>query len=392
MPVFKTGAFNRSATLPEGGEVTAPQGAGNRPASNLNAASTLSANRPATRLCYKARMRNAVISILGAGLAGVVLAPQASAQAEIVYMGAARAEAAAPRMAAALPGGDVNSYGYGAARGQGGDVLDLRRGGGASAPISAPAQPPAPAERARPDWLETERVGPPYEVNGRWYAPTAEPGYDQTGTASWYGPNFHGHQTANGEIYDETGLTAAHPTLPLNSLVQVTNLDNGREAILRITDRGPFVGDRLIDVSRGAAEALGFQGAGTTRVNVRYLGPAPRRVSPDGSAPAQLTPASYSGEPASLLPPAAPATPVVERSVVMGAYFVQIGAFADASNAERVRQTLDGTGNVLVEERATSRGALYRVRVGGFADRASAEAARARVADLGYRDAVVAGP
>src|SRR5690606_6879039 len=123
-------------------------------------------------------------------------------------------------------------------------------------------------------------------------------GYQETGTASWYGPQFHGQRTASGEIFDESALTAAHPTLPIPSLVQVTNLENGREVIVRVNDRGPFVGERLIDLSRAAAQVLGFESAGHARVHVRYLGPAPRRVNADGSA-APASPPSP--------PPAAPA-------------------------------------------------------------------------------------
>jgi rare lipoprotein A len=119
------------------------------------------------------------------------------------------------------------------------------------------------------------KVGTPYEVEGRWYAPREEPGYDRTGVASWYGEDFHAHRTANGEIYDMSRLSAAHPTLPLPSYAYVTNLANGRTVLVRINDRGPFVADRLIDLSHAAAEALGMTRRGLARVRVRYAGPAP---------------------------------------------------------------------------------------------------------------------
>lgn len=111
----------------------------------------------------------------------------------------------------------------------------------------------------------------PYEVNGTWYYPKVDYGYDETGSASWYGPGFDGHATADGEIYDMNQLTAAHKTLPLPSVVEVSNLQNGRALRLRVNDRGPFVGDRLIDVSRRAAQLLGFAGSGTAPVRVRVL-------------------------------------------------------------------------------------------------------------------------
>jgi len=111
----------------------------------------------------------------------------------------------------------------------------------------------------------------PYQVNGVWYYPRADYNYDETGTASWYGPGFDGHATSDGEIYDMNQLSAAHKTLPLPSVVAVTNLHNGRELRLRVNDRGPFVGDRVIDVSRRAAQLLGFEMVGTTPVRVRIL-------------------------------------------------------------------------------------------------------------------------
>jgi rare lipoprotein A len=111
----------------------------------------------------------------------------------------------------------------------------------------------------------------PYQVNGVWYHPTVDYDYDTTGTASWYGPGFDHRATSDGEIYDMNELSAAHKTLPLPSVVEVTNLQNGRELRLRVNDRGPFIGDRLIDVSRRAAQLLGFESHGTAPVRVRVL-------------------------------------------------------------------------------------------------------------------------
>ena len=111
----------------------------------------------------------------------------------------------------------------------------------------------------------------PYQINGVWYYPKVDYSYDAVGTASWYGPGFDRRATADGEIYDMNGLSAAHKTLPLPSVVDVTNLQNGRELRLRVNDRGPFVGDRLIDLSRRAAQLLGFERTGTTQVRVRIV-------------------------------------------------------------------------------------------------------------------------
>jgi rare lipoprotein A len=121
----------------------------------------------------------------------------------------------------------------------------------------------------------------PYEVAGRWYTPMDQPGYDEIGTASWYGQQFHNHYTADGEIFDMRVPSAAHKTLPLPCLVEVTNLANGRRLVVRVNDRGPFVDGRIIDLSREAASELGFMGVGVTQVRVRYVGPAP--ANPDGA-------------------------------------------------------------------------------------------------------------
>jgi rare lipoprotein A len=121
----------------------------------------------------------------------------------------------------------------------------------------------------------TYMIGNPYLAGGKWYVPVNDPGYDQVGLASWYGDYFHGRQTANGEIYDMNALTAAHPTLPLPTYATVTNLANNRTIVVRINDRGPYHSDRIIDLSRRAAELLGFHGHGTAAVRVRYLAPAP---------------------------------------------------------------------------------------------------------------------
>jgi rare lipoprotein A len=116
----------------------------------------------------------------------------------------------------------------------------------------------------------------PYQIRGRWYHPQEDPNYEEVGLASWYGDRFHGRPTATGETFDMNALTAAHKTLPLPGLVEVTNLENGRTVVLRVNDRGPFVDGRIIDLSRGAARELGLLERGVGRVRVRYLGRAPR--------------------------------------------------------------------------------------------------------------------
>jgi rare lipoprotein A len=123
------------------------------------------------------------------------------------------------------------------------------------------------------------KVGEPYQINGIWYHPRVEYDYDETGIASWYGEQFHGKLTANGEIYDMNDLTAAHRTLPMPSLVRVTNLENGRSMILRINDRGPFAAGRIIDLSRRSAQLLGMDRAGTAKVRVQILADESRAIA-----------------------------------------------------------------------------------------------------------------
>jgi rare lipoprotein A len=133
---------------------------------------------------------------------------------------------------------------------------------GSSDPPAPPAGGPGPHFK----------IGQPYKINGRWYYPEFVTKYEAVGVASWYGHSYHGRLTANGEVYDMYALTAAHPTLQLPSVVEVVNLENGRSLVLRVNDRGPFVDDRLIDLSLAAARELGFERQGLAQVQVRYLG------------------------------------------------------------------------------------------------------------------------
>jgi len=321
----------------------------------------------------------------------------------VLALGAAPARAREPTSAAsvlaaadgarALPGGDDESYGYGATRGPQGPVVDLR---------GAARAEPMRQDGAAPAWLEQEKVGPPYEAGGRWYVPAPEPGYEQTGRASWYGEDFRARPTASGETFDPDALTAAHPTLPIPSLVQVTNLETGREAILRVNDRGPFVDERLIDVSQGAARVLGFERAGGAQVHVRYLGPAPRHVvtTTSGVRTVAFDPEPRAG-PLSLGPQipestvsAAPAPSPISFSPQVAApahgFYVQVGAYGDGANAERARVRIAAVGEARIDVRMNARGTLHRVRVGPFASRGAAEDAQRQIAALGYPDALVA--
>jgi rare lipoprotein A len=258
----------------------------------------------------------------------------------------------------------------------------------------------------------TYKVGAPYEIDGVWYYPHEDWSYDQTGIASWYGEDFHGKFTANGEIFDLNALTAAHKTLPMPCVVQVTNLENGRSIQLRVNDRGPYVAGRIIDVSRRAAQLLGFEAQGTAKVEVKILVPQSIEVAslaqhnggasppnPAYAAPVapvlaqSLQPASdtrvAAAEPPAPAPqpapvaaapppvpaptpapaprPAAAAMPAALVTVVPvkpSQIYIQAGAFAVPGNAQKVKSRLDRLGTVNVTGATVNGVQIYRVRLG----------------------------
>jgi rare lipoprotein A len=145
------------------------------------------------------------------------------------------------------------------------------------------------------------RVGKPYNINGRTYVPAENPSYRAEGVASWYGRDFHGRLTANGEVYDMHSISAAHTTLPLPSYVRVTNLDNGRSIVVRVNDRGPYAHSRVIDLSIGTAKALDFYSRGLARVRVEYVGRAPIEGSDDEMLMATLREGSPAPAPSKVM-------------------------------------------------------------------------------------------
>ncbi|MFN4287034.1 MAG: septal ring lytic transglycosylase RlpA family protein [Brevundimonas sp.] len=238
----------------------------------------------------------------------------------------------------------------------------------AHAPVRAPipeVTDPAPIVRG------TLR---PYQIRGVWYHPAEDPDYDEVGLASWYGDAFHGRPTATGEIFDMHGLSAAHKTLPLPGLVEVTNLENGRTVILRLNDRGPFVEGRIIDLSRQAAVELGLLERGVGRVRVRYVGRAPRT---GGGVPAQ-----FAGTPSPQTGAAAQAQPPVQTQAHAAGYWIEAGRYDARRPAERAARRLGQQARV--DE--FSRGA-YRVLVGPWDDPNRAEQARQAVIARGYPQA-----
>ena len=189
------------------------------------------------------------------------------------------------------------------------------------------------------------KVGQPYKIDGRWYYPEFDPNYDEVGIASWYGSDFHGHATANGETFDRHELTAAHPTLPLPSIVRVTNLANHRQVDLRVNDRGPFVGDRLIDLSQAAARELGFERQGLARVRVQFVGLADASGEPPRPTThyARRAPPRTAPPPATLVaaaPPPGVAGGLIAtaEAATCGGRFIQVGAFAEPEPARCARR------------------------------------------------------
>ena len=289
------------------------------------------------------------------------------------------------------------------------------------APIAEAPMPPPPPPMVMPHPIY--KVGDPYQVGSTWYYPKEQPDYNETGIASWYGADFHGMLTADGEVFDRTAISGAHPTLPMPVNVRVTNLENGRSLVVRVNDRGPFVNGRIIDVSEHAADLLGFRQSGTARVRVTFLGRADL-FGPGLAPPAQETPPEIA-----MAVPAAPVTEVqkselapiagarVEKGAVTAAnlpmqiqkieiapleavadgrvtsvpvppitaIYVQAGAFTNVINASTVAARLQSTGARVFPGQKDGR-PIYRVRIGPFQQVQDADAALARVQALGHND------
>ena len=295
------------------------------------------------------------------------------------------------------------------------------------------------ADPASPDLGPRYKVGSPYQIKGTWYYPKEDFSYEEEGIASWYGPNFHGKQTANGAIFDETKISAAHRTLPMPSMVRVTNLENGRSLKVIVNDRGPFAHSRIIDLSRRASQLLGFEVQGTTLVRVELLEAETRDLyaavtsgqrsyvasaggaRPEPPKPTAAPTATVSGEDlgapegtqASSVPtetdgranvadgsierePAAVDKSIGEVTLVPVAnppsVFIQAGAFGDINNAVRARSRLNYLGPVVVEEITRSDVPLYRVRLGPLPDDNELEAKLVAVIAAGFSDARIVVP
>lgn len=236
-------------------------------------------------------------------------------------------------------------------------------------------------------------VGEPYQVAGRRYYPREDPSYDKVGIASWYGPGFHRRMTSNGEWFDQDYLSAAHPTLPLPSYARVTNLENGRNIVVRVNDRGPFVDNRVIDLSKKSADVLGVRGKGTAQVRVKYIGPAPlndkgthlaamNRSIDDGTPP---EPVMVAARPQAK--PNVTEVRVTQAQNNIAGFYVQVGSFSDPSNAGRAKAEVASVGPVVITPIEAGISRLYRVRIGPLRDESEAHAALAQVQAAGHHDA-----
>ncbi len=244
---------------------------------------------------------------------------------------------------------------------------------------------PASAPKANPHY----KIGSPYRIGGRLYVPAADERYDEIGVASWYGPKFHGGLTANGEVFDMRALTAAHRTLPMPSIARVTNLANGKSINVRINDRGPFSKERIVDLSRKAAETLGFVEQGTTRVRVQYLGSAELNRAllklGDQRAIAGLEAELGNAGQNRSVPPrrlarfqpdntdAAALSDLIARTTGGGTalsgerYDVQIGSFRDPNRAEAIRLQAAAQGPAFKQSIDLPNGTrVHRVMLGPF--------------------------
>ncbi len=242
------------------------------------------------------------------------------------------------------------------------------------------------------------KVGNAYKISGIWYYPYFDPNYDKTGIASWYGKQFHGKLTANGEIFDMNTLTAAHKTFPLPSIARVTNLENNRQLLVRVNDRGPFVNNRIIDLSRRSAQLLGVYKPGTAEVRVQFVELAKLKVlATYDSAYGNILKSKISSsngnnrEETSIIDNSNDHEKIKDNIISIESIdnileddqektldqkneklYIQLGAFSQLNNALRLRNNLSEFGNAQISESLNEGKKLYRVRIGPLKDLNSA--------------------
>lgn len=249
------------------------------------------------------------------------------------------------------------------------------------------------------------KVGQPYRVGGKWYYPKEDPAYSETGTASWYGREFQGRATANGETFDRHIASAAHRTLPLPSMVRVTNIDNGKSMLVRVNDRGPYARNRIIDVSEKVAKELGFREKGTAHVRVTFDQQATASMftredhkhfaragstKNNGKTEVATVQLASTGKTIAVRPPRSALAPARRsRAASSPDLYIQTGSFSSHKNAKNVAQTLGRLAKVRIQEVAFPERTLYRVRLGPLSDEHDADALLNKIGGMGFNDAII---
>ena len=245
------------------------------------------------------------------------------------------------------------------------------------------------------------KIGTPYKINGKWYYPAVDYDYEEIGIASWYGPGFHGKQTANGEIFDQNKVSAAHRTLPMPSIVRVTNLDNGKVLPkVRVNDRGPFAGNRIIDLSKKAAQELGFVNTGIAKVKVEILENESREhaLVNSGNKMSKVESAKIKEIKKTEIANNFEKQIIKKKekhksqnedfdeqnSILSDKQLaIQVGAFTDHRNAKSLTQKLSDF-QAYIERTFVNNGYLYRVRIGPIESLNLAENIKKKLFELGY--------
>lgn len=240
------------------------------------------------------------------------------------------------------------------------------------------------------------KVGNPYKINGKWYYPAIDYNYNEVGIASWYGPGFHGKKTANGEVFDQNKISAAHKTLPMPSIVKVTNLDNGKVLEnIRVNDRGPFAGNRIIDLSKKAAQELGFVNSGVAKVRVEIMENESRIYASKSSKKNSVRKANKAkvekvqrkiipSEEDQQNSDEVSNNSTEDNSILKDKpVIIQVGAFGDHRNAKSLTEKLSEF-KAYIERKFIDDKYLYRVRIGPLSNLDLAKSIKSKLFELGH--------
>lgn len=231
------------------------------------------------------------------------------------------------------------------------------------------------------------KVGNPYQIMGRWYYPKEDYHYSEIGIASWYGDDFHAKRTANGEKYDMNTLTAAHRTLPLPSIVRVTNLENGRSLVLRVNDRGPYAKERIIDISKRGAQLLGYQTKGTAKVKVEIMAEESKALKAALLGQDYQKAIAVATLPSDVNNSEIVVTGAETKSATSKKHFIQAGSFRERDLALQFEQKLKKFGSTQIVQADVNGATYYRVRLGPIAAEDVAQDKLLNIQSSGFHDA-----